>query len=254
MSTIEEHNTNTCLNCNQVIQKKYCANCGQKTDTKRFSIKYIITHDILHGVFHIDRGFLYTIRELFTRPGHSIRDYIDGKRIRHFHFFTLIVVLLLFDKIFSLSVSYDSLDFDPDWSPKILKAYTSFFKDNMKIFTLGIIPLQALMSYWLFRKSKLNYSEHLVITSYLIGAMLIIGLLYPVVINLFSNSAALMPVLLGIDVIKIGYSVFLIYQFFEPLNVYKKSSVFFRSLLSAVLIQFIIYTTSYLIVNLILMG
>jgi hypothetical protein len=68
-----------CLNCNNTIDKNFCNICGQKTSTHRFSIKHILDAGILNGIFMINKGFFFTIKELFTRPGHSIREYINGK-------------------------------------------------------------------------------------------------------------------------------------------------------------------------------
>ena len=50
-------------------------------------------HDIQHGLFHFDNGVLYTAKQLFTRPGNSIREYIDGKRVRHFKPISLVILL-----------------------------------------------------------------------------------------------------------------------------------------------------------------
>ncbi len=83
-----------CLNCNSDVVGDFCSTCGQKTSTKRFSLKHFITHDLIHGVFHLDKGLLFTIKELFTRPGHSIREYVQGKRIKHFNYFTAILILI----------------------------------------------------------------------------------------------------------------------------------------------------------------
>lgn len=35
-------------------------------------------------VFHLDEGFLFTIKELFIRPRHSIIEYVQGKKSKTF--------------------------------------------------------------------------------------------------------------------------------------------------------------------------
>lgn len=40
--------------------------------------------EVSGSVFQVDKGFFFTIKELFVRPGHSIREYLLGKRKRHF--------------------------------------------------------------------------------------------------------------------------------------------------------------------------
>ena len=71
---------NYCLNCADQISKNFCANCGQKTDTHRIKIKHFLFHDLLHGVWHLEKGILFTIKEAFVRPGQAALDYIGGKR------------------------------------------------------------------------------------------------------------------------------------------------------------------------------
>eukprot|EP01132_Coremiostelium_polycephalum_P020155 gene20155-23955_t len=71
--------TTNCLNCNEKIAGKFCSNCSQASSTHRFSLAHVFKHDFIHGIFHFDKGFFYTIKELFTRPGHSIRDYFLKK-------------------------------------------------------------------------------------------------------------------------------------------------------------------------------
>lgn len=59
-----------CLNCAAtVVPYNYCPNCGQKTTTHRYSIQHFIAHDFVHGIWHVDKGILFTLAGLFKRPG-----------------------------------------------------------------------------------------------------------------------------------------------------------------------------------------
>lgn len=69
-----------CKNCNTEINSKFCPDCGQPTSLKRIDGHYII-HEIEH-VLHFERGILYTIRELVTKPGQNIRKYLSENRTR----------------------------------------------------------------------------------------------------------------------------------------------------------------------------
>ncbi len=69
-----------CKNCNKEINSKFCPNCGQPTSLKRIDGHYI-AHEIEH-VLHFERGILYTIRELITKPGQNIRNYLSENRSR----------------------------------------------------------------------------------------------------------------------------------------------------------------------------
>lgn len=70
----------TCKNCNTEVTQHYCPNCGQPAKLKRIDGYYIV-HEIEH-VLHFEKGILYTIRELLTKPGQNVRDYISENRSR----------------------------------------------------------------------------------------------------------------------------------------------------------------------------
>lgn len=66
-----------CLNCTAPVTQNYCANCGQKSTAHRYSIKHFLAHDFIYGVWYIDKG-IFTLKGLFARPGHSVREFIQG--------------------------------------------------------------------------------------------------------------------------------------------------------------------------------
>ena len=71
-----------CKNCGNLFTGKFCNNCGQKHSNQRLTFKLLL-HDLVHAFTHLDKGFLFTIKEMALRPGHTIRDYIQGKRAGH---------------------------------------------------------------------------------------------------------------------------------------------------------------------------
>ena len=85
-----------CLNCNTPYTKNnfHCSVCGQRTSTHRFSLKSILAHDFIHAIFHLDRGFFSTLIKLFTQPGVVVKEFLDGKRVKYFNYFTMIVILI----------------------------------------------------------------------------------------------------------------------------------------------------------------
>lgn len=70
----------TCKKCNTEVNLKFCPECGQPANLKRIDGHYIL-HEIEH-VLHFERGILYTIRELLTKPGQNIRNYLTENRSR----------------------------------------------------------------------------------------------------------------------------------------------------------------------------
>ena len=69
-----------CINCNHELSGKYCSNCGRPASIKRIDSHYI-THEILH-VLHFEKGILFTVKELLTRPGQNVREFIAVDRAK----------------------------------------------------------------------------------------------------------------------------------------------------------------------------
>ncbi len=61
-----------CKNCKQNFNGNFCNNCGQNSNVRKIDVKYLID-EIPNSIFQINRGFLFILKELFTRPGDSIR-------------------------------------------------------------------------------------------------------------------------------------------------------------------------------------
>ncbi|RYD58971.1 MAG: DUF3667 domain-containing protein [Sphingobacteriales bacterium] len=89
-----EGHHHACLNCGAVLISKYCHECGQKSDTHRITMSHLVKHDLVHGLWHFDKGLLYTLKESFLRPGHMAMDYISGKRIKYYNVFYLILIVI----------------------------------------------------------------------------------------------------------------------------------------------------------------
>jgi ribosomal protein L32 len=166
-----------CLNCATETSNRFCSNCGQKTDTHRITFAHFITHDLLHGVWHIERGILFTLKETFFRPGKAALDYIGGKRIRYYNVFYLCLLLIGLDIL--ISHYFDT--------PKAEKTQSqiellNFMRDNVRFIVLGFVPLLAVNSKLLFKKLKLNLAEH-----FILGGICLLGILAMSVILLFSK-------------------------------------------------------------------
>lgn len=165
----------TCKNCGASASGKYCAECGQKTSTSRFTVKHFV-HEFTHAFTHADTGVLYMAKELLIRPGTVAREFVEGKRKRYFSPFAFLLILL---SLYVLGVSKTG------YSDAIVNSMTSLMtrlqpnsaavqqdleglkemskvNDYSKPLALALIPLTSLFTFALFRKSKFNYAEHLV--------------------------------------------------------------------------------------------
>lgn len=224
-----------CLNCNAATENNFCSICGQKNSTHRFSLQHFIVHDFIHGVFHLDKGFFFTIKELFTRPGHSVREYVQGKRVKYFNAFTAIIIII--------GVGYFLGEFAKDktihlsQSDKDFEGFSKVTKHYAKLVALSWVPFYALMSYLLFKKSKQNYSENLILNMYMIVGILVIEGVFSVMILPFATGMGLKIALGLMTILKICYYFWFYYQYFS--TSYKTAGLVIRSTIMVFIIVLI---------------
>lgn len=169
-----------CLNCETLVSDKFCQRCGQKTDTHRITLKHFIFHDILHGIWHFEKGILFTLKQAITRPGKAALDYISGKRIRYYNVFYLILLLIglilfmnsVYEKLALTYIHNTELPID-----KTGDAIGQFLTNNSKLLIFSFVPLFAINGFLLFRRRKLNISEHFIIAGMVfLGVMIIVAI------------------------------------------------------------------------------
>jgi hypothetical protein len=170
-----------CLNCGHTLKEKFCPNCGQSAHTEDINFKYLI-HELQHSLLHVDKGILYTARELFKRPGHSIREYIEGKRVKHFKPFAYVFLLSTF---FSLLVKASKqTNFTDDFLGGMAEGFTNeggnsvfassvqwihWIIDHYAISMLLLIPIFTLATRICFDRSRYNYFQFLIVNAFIYG-------------------------------------------------------------------------------------
>jgi len=179
-----------CLNCNSEASGTFCYNCGQKTSTTRFSFQHIFKNDIASKYYSLVKNpAFYTLKELATRPGESIREYLLGKRVNHMNYMSLFLLLsgigILLDKY--AKVSDAELVANEGSSTKILANYFDFVRDNPKTYIAITIPIIAVFTFLFFKKSKFNFSEHLILNIYKASALLVLTKIVTVFAIITSN-------------------------------------------------------------------
>ena len=172
---MSEYKKSSCINCNTEIIGEFCHNCSQKSTTQRLDIKHFIQHDIIHGVFHFDKGLPFTLKEIILRPALVAQNYIQGKRVRYYNFFYLTLVIIGFTLLIQ---SYIGAPILKNNNPSYVKSI-NFAKENMKYILLSFIPFFAISSRIVYRKVKYNIAEHSIIAS--------ICLIYFLLYNLLSD-------------------------------------------------------------------
>jgi hypothetical protein len=178
-----------CGNCGRAVDgpaQNFCPACGQATPVHRIDWHFML-HELEHSVLHMDRGILYSIKELMLRPGRLMRDYLEGRRARQAKPFLLLMVTaaavvflgkLMFDGNLveaSMPAGYSEAMAQVHGMDAAVKAFTDawakvsgWMNRNFAVWTLVLIPLEALaLRLAFFGTGRPNYPEWLVITAFL---------------------------------------------------------------------------------------
>lgn len=171
-----------CLNCDKELTDKYCAGCGQKSDTHRISLRNFLFHDVLHGTFHIERGMLFTARQALFSPGKAALDYISGKRKRYYNVFYFILIAIGLNIIVAHFHSQMEVSLGRDIAPETpflneASRKLDVFLDQSKIIICLFVPFAALNSLILFRRKRLNFTEHCIISGMILLGLSLLSLI-----------------------------------------------------------------------------
>lgn len=189
----------TCKNCENTFEGNFCPNCSQKADTHRFTVKHF-AHEFFHAFTHADKGILFLIKELITRPGQAIREYNEGKRKKYFNPITFLLIASALQfvvvkktemfqhyaaSMLSVTESLISNPANKEQSDKALKSIKqqtdqslSTTQENSKVLTLLFIPVLGLFTWLLFKKSGFNYAENLVLNVMISGELSFLFLVF----------------------------------------------------------------------------
>ena len=209
-----------CKNCEQDFVGNYCSTCGQNANVRKVNYKYLMD-EIPNSIFQIDRGFLFTLKELFTRPGHSIRGFLEGKRKNHFKplaFIILTSTLYVLSHYFIGNQTFidDAITGFKSGAKSENNYLLKWISQNQTYFILILVPFFSLASYFAFIKSKYNYFEHLILNIYITGQQMFIYFLFSFIYDRDSY-LVLLPLLLGM-----GYNFWVYIQFFNEKSTFKK--------------------------------
>jgi len=201
-----------CKNCGTKFSGNFCNHCGQKADIKRLNLHRFL-HNTFHAFTHMDAGYLHTIKELAIRPGHTIREYLQGKRGGHSD---PMLMLLIIGGICSILYNHYHLRTLASYDISELKGEMEVFSLKFFVFAfLGYSLLFALIDYLLLRFKEYNYFELLVMNIFAcIEVLFFLILLVPVLLLL--DTSTINNFLRFISFILIlTYQFYLRYQFFE---------------------------------------
>jgi Protein of unknown function (DUF3667) len=176
-------NHKRCLNCDHTVYEKYCANCGQKADTHRINWRYI-WHDLPHSTLHLDKGFFYTAKELTIRPGAAVREFLYGKRIKHFRplAYVLILSVIMTFGVFANDIASDShatvstAGGDPSQLTVSGETISNALSKYYGLMVIACVPIYAFFA-WLFYRKERNFAEILTGFLFIYGHTTWLGLI-----------------------------------------------------------------------------
>jgi hypothetical protein len=210
-----------CKNCGHEFEGKFCSNCGQDSEVDKINAKYFFK-EISHSILNLDKGFFYTIKELFTRPGNSIRDYLQGKRKNHYKPISFVIItatiylfttLITGERTFLSEFFYGAIRGFEDKEFVTISNILKWGANNFTYLTLILMPLFSFASFVSFRKAGYNYFEHLIINCYIKGAQIILYSVFCFLIHWTNNEIYILPVIaLSLS---IAYLIWFYMQFFD---------------------------------------
>lgn len=186
-----KHTPNVCKNCKQSFVGNYCNNCGQSVYTHEIGFHYL-WHDFQHGLFHFNNNIFFTLKELFTRPGQTIRDFIEGKRVRYFKPLSFVIVLAT---VYGLIYHNFNFDIFTDFHRTRTVSEEQFYErirnwvsNHYAWATLLMLPVITLSSFMVFKKQHRNYMEHLVLNAFICGQMMVLHILSTPILYFYNHT------------------------------------------------------------------
>ena len=175
-----------CLNCDAPYPAlaRFCARCGQRTDTKRLTLRDI-WRELMHVFANVERSPLALARALLTRPGGVARDYVEGRRRRHYGPFATLTLLVGITTLAINALGYQVLVHD-----RFDASAIGLLNRHFNLLLLVQLPLLGAICALLFRSARLTLAEHMVLVAYTLSVRAIPPALGAVVQWLRSAPAA----------------------------------------------------------------
>jgi hypothetical protein len=234
-----------CLNCNQRVKGRYCSTCGQDIETQRISARYV-AYDIPTSVFSINKGFFFTLKELLTRPGHAVREFLQGKRAAHFKPLAYLFILSAATALIIQLSGYEVLSESRTATQgRYGTAYVvAFFNKFPALIFCACIPLISLLSWTVFKKQGNNIWEHFILNTYL-TAQYNIFMLFAFILN---TTGMLQSGHILYSLIPFIAYLYLAYRQFYTMDSMGRRAILFSILLPA---QSLVYLTVFSVLGLV---
>jgi hypothetical protein len=185
--------TALCANCGAPLADRYCSRCGQDSHLS-LSFGHFL-HELVEGLFHVDSKFWRTLRMLLSRPGQLTEEYLAGKRNSYsppFRSYLVISILYfvaasILDTQVSRVVSPGGREMqasdcaqiaaNPGWALRLVPdlegsciralsndrhALNQAMQNLLPKVMFVVLPLVALVQFWIYRRQRPMYLESLV--------------------------------------------------------------------------------------------
>lgn len=177
------HAATACLDCGTPVADRYCGHCGQDAHhTHRFTMRYLLLHDLPHSVWHVDKGLLYTLRMMLTQPGRTIAQYLAGRRAQHFRPIAYLLLIgglgaLIMSRLQLQPLPADKLAEMPKVIGLAMERYMNITYKYPSLIYAVLLPVSALISRWFLRATRYNYAELLIAQAFITGTLTVPALL-----------------------------------------------------------------------------
>lgn len=193
--------TNTCKNCGNNYQGKYCNNCGEKHYADKDKKLSHIIEEVFHFITHLDGTLLTSVRTMASAPGRLSLDYTAGIRKKYFKpvslFLLLVILYLLFPVFSGLNMHFAAIFAKGSqylwfaapaakWKMEQLHVtgdqlavmYEHRSPSLAKIFLLLFLPLSALALRLVNYRRRLYYFDHFIFATEMVSVYLFFMFLF----------------------------------------------------------------------------
>jgi len=192
------------------------------------------------SLFAWDRGFFFTVKQLYTRPGHAIAEYLAGKRASYFRPLPLLAFCAGILGLIGLNMPLpDDLAEAPE-KLNAAKTVMDWVNSHYVWIELMLLPVMSLSTWLWFMRHGQNMVEHIIVNAFLASQRLALNLaLLPML--LISNSKPVLLLQGGIvSMVSFGMFVWTFHQMFGAKN---PTGTAFRSISA--------YASAYLLLGLV---
>ncbi|MBC7920163.1 MAG: DUF3667 domain-containing protein [Ferruginibacter sp.] len=219
----------TCTNCANTTAGNYCERCGQQTTLGRLTVGKLVK-EAFFSVVQVDRGFLFTARELSLRPGKTVRAYAAGKRVAHYppHKYLFVVgaaATYLTTRYHFFFSGYQPVTAFGRETNALLGVFFQYADAYTTLVNVVSIPVFALFSFLLFRPGAFNYAENLVLNAYVTSQqmLLFVGVV-PVVVSFPAHRGPLLGFYAGLTLLYNGWAYLQFFQARLPNGLFRSAA------------------------------